>query len=68
MLWILLYVQTCCNDGVKYQIYIFKYLEGLIECMPDLYLSELQEYLLEGRGVDVSQATIQRTLHCRGFM
>jgi transposase len=44
-----------------------QYLEGCIERTPDIYLIELQEELLEARGIDVSTATIRNTLCRRGF-
>ncbi|THU97004.1 hypothetical protein K435DRAFT_663384 [Dendrothele bispora CBS 962.96] len=43
------------------------YLEGCIELQPDMYLDELQESLLQARGVDVSAPTIYRALLKRGF-
>jgi len=44
-----------------------QYLEGLIECTPDLYLSELQAALSEAHRVDVSEETIRRSLFHQGF-
>ncbi|KAF8957714.1 hypothetical protein BDZ97DRAFT_1669451 [Flammula alnicola] len=44
------------------------YLESCIERTPDIYISELQEELLEARGVEASDATIIRTLKRRGFV
>jgi len=43
---------------------LFQYLEGLIECTPDFYLSELQERLFEAHKIGVNEGTIHRTL-CR---
>ncbi|KDQ61860.1 hypothetical protein JAAARDRAFT_83949, partial [Jaapia argillacea MUCL 33604] len=42
-------------------------LEGLLERQPDMYLGELQIRLEEVCGVDVSIATIHRTLRRRGL-
>ncbi|KAF8485265.1 hypothetical protein DFH94DRAFT_624763 [Russula ochroleuca] len=43
------------------------YLEACIEWTPDMYLQELREELFQAREVDISVATIHRSLHRRGF-
>ena len=42
-------------------------LQGHIELKPDLYLSELQQILKDAHGVEVSESTIHRALHRRGY-
>ncbi|KIK13389.1 hypothetical protein PISMIDRAFT_48594, partial [Pisolithus microcarpus 441] len=44
-----------------------EFLLGTIRKMPDLYLDELQEMLATSCGVEVSRATVWRTLHWAGF-
>ncbi|KAJ7342372.1 hypothetical protein DFH08DRAFT_704026 [Mycena albidolilacea] len=44
-----------------------EYLEALIERQPDIFLSELKIALEEGRGVDVDETTISRSLLRRGW-
>jgi hypothetical protein len=40
---------------------------ALIEQTPDIYLDEIQEYLYIQHDVDLSLATISRTLHRHGY-
>ncbi|KIJ04708.1 hypothetical protein PAXINDRAFT_24918, partial [Paxillus involutus ATCC 200175] len=44
-----------------------QFLLGTIQKTPDLYLDELREMLATSCGVDVSRATIWRTLRRAGF-
>ena len=41
----------------------YRYIQGLIDARPKIYLDELQEELEVYRGVSISIATISRTLH-----
>ncbi|KAG1859728.1 hypothetical protein F4604DRAFT_1588976, partial [Suillus subluteus] len=43
------------------------FLEACIERQPDILLTEMQDQLRETCGVEVSIATISRTIHRRGF-
>ena len=44
-----------------------QFLEGLVERQPDILLSEIAEYLRHICHIDVSPATVMRTLRRRGF-
>ncbi|KAJ7189358.1 hypothetical protein GGX14DRAFT_326455, partial [Mycena pura] len=44
-----------------------KFMLALIDQTPDIYLDEIQEYLYIQHDVDVSLATISRTLHRLGY-
>ncbi|KAF8493763.1 hypothetical protein F5888DRAFT_1617681, partial [Russula emetica] len=43
------------------------YLESLIHHTLDMYLSELRNTLLTGRGIDVDESTVSCTLYRRGY-
>ncbi|KAF8220836.1 hypothetical protein L208DRAFT_1331465, partial [Tricholoma matsutake] len=44
-----------------------KYIKGLIERRPDMYISEIQHNIEEAFGVEVAETTISQSLYCHGY-